>query len=58
MKKDYVVVIDESAKDHDFIKVSAGKVGHSIKIKADDLARANGGKFFDVIQNNDWYKKT
>lgn len=58
MKKEYEVVIDESAKDHEFIKVSAGKVGHSIKIKADDLAKANGGNFFDVIQNNDWYKKT
>ncbi|WP_262121918.1 aminoacyl-tRNA deacylase [Anaerococcus sp. Marseille-Q5996] len=53
MKKEYEVVIDESAKYHEFIKVSAGKVGHSIKIKADDLAKANGGKFFDVIQNND-----
>lgn len=55
MKKDYDVVIDASAKDHDFIKVSAGKVGHSLKIKAEDLAKANGAKFFDVIQNNDWY---
>lgn len=54
MKKDYDVIIDSSAKDHDYIKVSAGKVGHSIKIKAEDLAKANGAKFFDVIQNNDW----
>ena len=50
MKKNYDVVIDESAKDHDYIKVSAGKVGHSIKIKAEDLAKANDAKFFDVIQ--------
>ena len=50
MKKNYDVVIDESAKDHDYINVSAGKVGHSIKIKAEDLAKANDAKFFDVIQ--------
>ena len=50
MKKDYPVIIDQSAKDLDYIKVSAGKVGHSIKIKAKDLAKANGAKFFDVIQ--------
>ncbi|MBS6105623.1 aminoacyl-tRNA deacylase [Anaerococcus sp.] len=50
MKKNYDVVIDESAKDHDYIKVSAGKVGHSVKIKAEDLAKANDAKFFDVIQ--------
>lgn len=50
MKKNYDVVIDENAKDHDYIKVSAGKVGHSIKIKAEDLAKANDAKFFDVIQ--------
>ncbi|PKZ17143.1 aminoacyl-tRNA deacylase [Anaerococcus octavius] len=50
MKKNYDVVIDESSKEHDYIKVSAGKVGHSIKIKAEDLAKANDAKFFDVIQ--------
>lgn len=50
MKKDYPVVIDDSALQMDFIKVSAGKVGHSLKIKAQDLAKANGASFFDVIQ--------
>ena len=50
MKKDYDVIIDESAKDLDFIKVSAGKVGHSLKLKAKDLAKANNAKFYDVIQ--------
>lgn len=50
MKKDYSVVIDESAKDLPYIKISAGKVGHGLKLKAEDLAKANGAKFFDVIQ--------
>lgn len=50
MKKDFDVVIDESAKDLEFIKVSAGKIGHSIKLKAIDLARANSAKFCDVVQ--------
>mgnify|MGYP001051149568 CR=1 FL=1 len=50
MKKDYPVIIDESAKSLPYIKVSAGKIGHNLKIKAEDLAKANGAKFFDVIQ--------
>lgn len=57
MKKDYPVVINQSALDHDFIKISAGKIGHSIKIKAKDLALANGGEFYDVLQWFYWVIK-
>lgn len=50
LKKDYPVYIDNKAKDLDFIKVSAGKVGHSIKIKPDDLLRATKGTYADLIK--------
>lgn len=50
LKKDYPVFIDEKAKNMDFIKVSAGKVGHSIKIRPVDLKRACNGTFADLIK--------
>lgn len=50
LKKDYPVFIDEKAKNMDFIKVSAGKVGHSIKIRPEDLKKASKGTFADLIK--------
>lgn len=50
LKKDYPVFIDEKAKNMDFIKVSAGKVGHSIKIRPENLKRASKGTFADLIK--------
>ncbi|WP_308653114.1 YbaK/EbsC family protein, partial [uncultured Anaerococcus sp.] len=50
LKKDYPVFIDQKAKDMDFIKVSAGKVGHSLKIRPDDLQKATKASFVDLIK--------
>ena len=50
LKKDYPVFIDEKAKNMDFIKVSAGKVGHSIKIRPEDLKKASKGTFANLIK--------
>ena len=50
LKKDYPVFIDEEAKNMDFIKVSAGKVGHSIKIRPEDLKKASKGTFANLIK--------
>ena len=50
LKKDFPVFIDNEAKDLEFIKVSAGKVGHSIKIRPDDLIRATNGTYADLIK--------
>lgn len=50
LKKDYPVFIDQKAKDMDFIKVSAGKVGHSLKIKPKDLQKATKASFADLIK--------
>lgn len=50
LKKNFPVFIDKKAKDLEFIKVSAGKVGHSLKIRPDDLIKASSGKYADLIQ--------
>lgn len=50
LKKDFPVFIDQHAKDLDYIKVSAGKVGHSIKIRPDDLTRACKATYADLIK--------
>ena len=50
LKKDFPVFIDEKAKDMDYIKVSAGKVGHSLKIKPSDLQKATKATFADLIK--------
>ncbi len=52
MKKDYPVVVDIRAKDQDIIKVSAGKIGHSLKLNPDDFIRATNGKYADICQEN------
>lgn len=41
MKKNYKTVIDESCKDVDTIIVSAGKIGHQIEIKPNDLIQVS-----------------
>lgn len=44
-KKDYPVLIDESARRHDQISVSAGARGLQILLHPDDYARAVRGRF-------------
>ena len=50
MKKDFPVIIDKRAENLDYIKVSAGKIGHGLKLNPKDLARANKARFFDICQ--------
>ena len=50
MKKDYPVVLDEKAKQHEIIKVSAGKIGHGLKLRPDDFIKATKGKYGDITQ--------
>lgn len=50
MKKDFPVIIDESAKDIPYIGISAGAIGYGLKINPFDLSKANGAKFGDLIQ--------
>jgi Cys-tRNA(Pro) deacylase len=37
MKKNYTTVLDNSSNDLDYIVMSAGKIGHQIKIAPSDL---------------------
>ena len=49
-KHNYPIFIDQSALDLDQMIVSAGEVGHSIKIKAQDLADFVKASFEDLVE--------
>lgn len=48
MKKNFPVVIDESAHAFARIHVSAGKIGAQLTLAPDDLAAVSGAKFADI----------
>ncbi len=48
MKKLFKTVIDESAKDFEYIFVSAGKIGMQIKINPEDLISVINGIYGDI----------
>lgn len=50
LKRDYRTFIHESAKDLDFMIVSAGKIGHQIKMNPKDLLSVVEGKFAFLIK--------
>ncbi|EOU1606732.1 Cys-tRNA(Pro) deacylase [Clostridium perfringens] len=50
LKRDYRTFIHESAKRLDFIIVSAGKIGHQIKLNPNDLVEVVSGKFENLIK--------
>lgn len=50
LKRDYKTFIHESAKGLDFIIVSAGKIGHQIKLNPNDLVEVVSGKFENLIK--------
>lgn len=49
MKKQYRTVIHESARAFDKVVVSGGRLGTQLVLSPDDLARACGGEFADII---------
>ncbi len=49
MKKQFSTFIHESAKEHDRMFVSAGKVGYQIEIEPDDLIRLTGSRTEDLV---------
>lgn len=53
MKKQYPTVIHESAKDHDTIIVSGGKIGEQIMLAPDDLLKVCNGRYADIVMNSD-----
>lgn len=50
MKKQYPTVIQESAKALKYMYVSGGKLGMQIKLKPEDLKKASGAEFADVVR--------
>lgn len=58
MKKQFPVVLDESAKQFPVIMVSGGRRGSQMEVNPEDLMRAANGSFADVIieeQNKNFY---
>lgn len=51
MKKLYPTIIHESAKEHNEIIVSGGRLGSQIFLSPDDLCKVTKGKFDDIIKN-------
>ena len=49
-KHNYPIFIDQSALELDQMIVSAGEVGHSIQIKAQDLADFVKASFEDLVE--------
>lgn len=50
LRRPYKTFIHESAKDLDFMIVSAGKIGHQIKLKPNDLVNVVEGEFEFLIK--------
>ena len=51
MKKNYPTVINESAKEHEKIIVSGGRLGLQIILKPDDLVKFTNGRYADIIMH-------
>lgn len=51
MKKNYPTVINESAKEHEKIIVSGGRLGLQIILKPDDLVKVTNGRYVDIIMH-------
>lgn len=49
MKKQYLTVISDTAKEQEQIYVSGGKIGCQIRLAPDDLCRASGGVYGNII---------
>lgn len=51
MKKQYVTRIDSSAEGRETIIVSGGRIGSQLELAPEDLAKAAGAEFADVIRH-------
>ena len=49
MKKQFPTVVDKSAQAFDTIIISGGRLGSQILLAPDDLAKACGGSFCDIV---------
>ena len=51
MKKQYVTKIDLSARAQETIIVSGGRIGSQLELSPEDLARAAGAEFADLVRH-------
>lgn len=51
MKRKYPTIIDATAKDLDYMIVSAGRPGAQMKLKPNDLAKVTEAKFVDLVKS-------
>ncbi|MDD6208027.1 MAG: Cys-tRNA(Pro) deacylase [Clostridiales bacterium] len=49
MKKQFGTVVHESAKKHDKIIISGGRIGSQIELHPDDLIKVVNGRYADII---------
>ncbi len=52
MKKQYVTRIDSSARRQGKIIVSGGRIGSQLELLAEDLAKAAGAEFADIVRQH------
>ncbi len=52
MKKPLKTFLDESAKEHETIFISGGKIGFQIEIRPMDLVEISGAEFADIKEEN------
>ncbi len=52
MKKQFPTFVHESARNHEKILVSGGRLGLQLEMTPEDLLKACAGKFADIIQQN------
>ena len=53
MKKQYKTVFDGSALNYDWVAVSGGRIGSSLKVKPQVLAKVIGASFADICHERD-----
>ena len=52
MKKQFASRIDESAREHESIYISGGRIGSQIELAPDDFCRAAGAEYAPLTQRN------
>ncbi len=53
MKKQYKTFYNESARYHDSIMVSAGKIGYQVELSPDELIKLTRGTYAELVSENE-----
>ena len=52
MKKQYVTRVAEQAREQETVYVSGGRIGSQLELAPDDLLKADGGEYADIIKDH------